>query len=63
MQQLQICFSVSNVLVISSPSDPDECSDPNSNDCHANAICTNTPGSYECKCDDGYEGDGVTCGE
>ena len=30
-------------------------------DCSENAICTNTPGSFSCMCDEGYDGDGVTC--
>ncbi|WP_434041805.1 MULTISPECIES: LamG-like jellyroll fold domain-containing protein [Sorangium] len=29
--------------------------------CDANAACTNTPGSFTCACNAGYEGDGVTC--
>lgn len=30
--------------------------------CHYKAKCTNTPGSYSCKCDEGYLGDGIkTC--
>ncbi|XAR55804.1 Non-specific serine/threonine protein kinase, partial [Bertholletia excelsa] len=38
--------------------DIDECVDSNSNDCDANAICINTPGSFNCTCKDGYTGDG-----
>ena len=30
-------------------------------DCHMNAECTNTDGSYNCTCNRGYEGDGVNC--
>ncbi|WP_437284977.1 FG-GAP-like repeat-containing protein [Sorangium sp. So ce406] len=29
--------------------------------CDANAACTNTPGAFTCACNAGYEGDGVTC--
>ncbi|GFZ02196.1 wall-associated kinase family protein [Actinidia rufa] len=38
--------------------DIDECADPNSNDCDDHAICTNTPGSFNCSCVKGYLGDG-----
>jgi len=29
--------------------------------CDIHAICTNTIGSYTCKCKTGYSGDGFTC--
>ena len=29
--------------------------------CHANAKCSNTVGSYKCKCKDGFTGDGFYC--
>ena len=38
----------------------DECSD-NSHDCDENAICSNTRGSYICKCKMGFMGDGKNC--
>ena len=29
--------------------------------CHTDANCTNTKGSFYCSCHTGYSGDGVTC--
>ena len=29
--------------------------------CHADAICVNTVGQYDCQCEEGYTGDGYTC--
>lgn len=41
--------------------DKDECESPESNNCDVNALCTNTEGSYVCRCKRGYEGDGLYC--
>lgn len=41
--------------------DIDECTDKDRNDCDPNALCTNTEGSYVCRCLKGYEGDGRNC--
>ena len=41
--------------------DIDECSDA-TDDCHADAVCTNTVGSYTCACNGDYQGDGVNSG-
>ena len=38
----------------------DECSEDKHN-CSPEAACQNTEGSFECKCNDGYQGDGKTC--
>ena len=53
----QICFNT-----IITHLDIDEC-DPLDvrHDCHAHAVCTNTAGSFECNCLDGYIGNGVDC--
>jgi len=43
--------------------DVDECTD-GTDDCDPNnATCTNTAGSFTCACNQGYEGNGVTCTE
>ena len=41
-------------------SDIDECS-ASQDDCHTNASCSNTEGSYGCQCVPGFTGDGFTC--
>ncbi|XP_067047323.1 uromodulin-like isoform X1 [Acropora muricata] len=41
--------------------DIDECS--SANECHLDAICTNTKGSYNCTCQLGFVGDGKNCSD
>ena len=41
--------------------DVDECESDAFNNCHENAQCTNTEGSFTCSCNPGYTGDGVNC--
>ena len=48
------CTCISFIL------DIDECND-GTDLCDTNANCTNTNGSYECICNSGYEGSGLTC--
>ena len=38
----------------------DECNE-NKHNCSADATCKNTRGSFKCKCNEGYQGDGVNC--
>ena len=42
------------------PTDVNECSDPLMNNCHLHADCTDVVGSFDCFCQHGYEGNGVT---
>ena len=53
-------FSSSQGILHSSLADIDECSEGSDN-CGMNAECLDTPGSYDCRCSDGYEGNGFTC--
>ena len=41
------------------PLDVDECI--TGHNCNSNANCTNTIGSYNCSCNDGFEGNGFNC--
>lgn len=40
--------------------DVDECAE-GSDDCHIDALCQNTPKSFNCICKPGYKGDGKQC--
>ena len=40
--------------------DVDECQ-RNSHNCSKNARCMNKLGSFDCQCEVGYDGDGMTC--
>lgn len=40
--------------------DVDECV-RNTHNCDVNARCINTPGTFTCRCKDGFQGDGVVC--
>ena len=44
--------------ISSTISDVKEC---RNNPCHQNATCTDTIGSFECECNEGFNGTGVVC--
>ena len=41
--------------------DVNECANRTHNNCDENAQCTDTPGSFICTCNPGYEGNGLNC--
>ena len=47
-------------LAVSGDSAMDECTLGTDN-CDTNALCIDTEASFICTCNQGYEGDGVTC--
>ena len=53
-----MCVQFNNYLHIIT--DVDECSAGTDN-CAAEATCTDTDGSYTCTCNTGYDGDGTNC--
>ncbi len=38
-----------------------ECDDAMNNNCHPNARCMNTIGSFKCSCNPGFTGNGIEC--
>lgn len=54
-------YTCDNATLPSKCLDIDECKAGGGNDCSAKATCTNTAGSFTCKCVKGYTGDGKTC--
>ena len=53
-------FSYVCMFIITILTDIDECVEE-SDGCHSNATCVNTIGSYNCTCNDGFDGNGVSC--
>ena len=49
-------FKMNNIFAV----DIDECA-RGTHDCHANAVCANTVGSFTCTCKAGYDGSGQDC--
>ena len=53
-------YTVSQHVLLLVPTDVDEC-EQNQHNCHTNAACMNTVGSYTCQCNTGFQGDGRNC--
>ena len=56
-----IIITIIIILIIIYNPDVDECQSDALNECEPNALCTNTEGSYICRCLRGFEGDGRQC--
>ena len=56
-----ITITVIVMLIIIYNPDVNECQSDALNECEPNALCTNTEGSYICRCLRGFEGDGRQC--
>lgn len=53
--------SLFNSLSLLPITDVNECGSAGTNECDSKAQCTNTEGSYNCRCLNGYQGDGKNC--
>ena len=59
MGQKYVCQTGNVSLMLCA--DINECEEGIVNDCHPDADCTNTEGSYKCKCQSGFTGSGDFC--
>ena len=59
-RDIQCCIFVNQKVIHLYILDIEECAAGKDN-CHINANCNNTKGSFYCTCHHGYSGDGVTC--
>jgi hypothetical protein len=59
--EIDILAHIFIFTIISLPSaDINECEE-NLDNCSENADCINYPGTFDCVCKDGFEGDGIFC--
>uniref|UniRef100_A0A8C9Y137 Signal peptide, CUB and EGF-like domain-containing protein 2 n=1 Tax=Sander lucioperca TaxID=283035 RepID=A0A8C9Y137_SANLU len=57
---IAVALKTEGPLIFHVCADADECAE-GSDDCHIDALCQNTPKSYNCICKPGYKGDGKQC--
>lgn len=55
-----LVFSLRDIQCLCLSLDIDECG-TNTDNCHVDANCTNTKGSFYCTCKTGYSGNGIVC--
>lgn len=55
-----VALSIKKTVLIENFIDVNECTEE-LHSCSADAVCTNTKGSYNCTCNPGYSGDGKIC--
>ena len=60
MNKIRVVYNFFSSGEGDSCSDIDECA-VRVNNCHPNADCTNTFGSFDCSCKSGYSGNGTYC--
>ena len=58
---LTVPVSLFNSLSLLPITDVNECGSAGTNECDSKAQCTNIEGSYNCRCLNGYQGDGKNC--
>ena len=61
MLNVFICYMIVLYVVMFDTLDIDECQNETLNNCDDNADCSDTDGSFNCACREGYAGTGVDC--
>ena len=58
---MYVCMYFAVMVCVVNSADIDECELMGRSDCHADAECRDTVGSYDCTCKSGYTGNGTYC--
>ena len=59
-EKTTVAATTTGPILVTTTKPLDLCAD-GSHDCHANASCVTTPGSYSCTCKEGFTGNGKFC--